>query len=82
MVLLDDYLDANLEAVMNVRRSRDRFEALKRLGFRAPTPLLEHVVTEIIRWKYERRGPWPWHYMIRAYRRMVLARKDWRLPWR
>lgn len=40
------------------------------------------VVTEIIHWRHERPKPRPWHYVIRAYRRVVLARKDWRLPWR
>lgn len=43
---------------------------------------LNDVVTEVMRWDDLRPKPKLRHYIMRAYWRVVLARKDWRLPWR
>lgn len=70
---------------------RERLEVLRKLGWRpgydGHSSTLDHskindVVTEVIRWRDERPKPRLRHYLIRAYRRVVLPRKDWRLPWR
>lgn len=69
----------------------ERLAILRRMGF--PRMGMGHdddydarklnaVVTEVVRWNHLRPRPKLRHYVMRAYWRVVLRRKDWRLPWR
>lgn len=84
-----DYTEPNMafpfvsqEAVVGPGDLRKRLEAVWRLDPWHERPVAPETVNALLRWNDARDKARPWHYAVRLYRRVVLARKDWRLPWR